>query len=315
MKYMLLVDSVAALPDSVFDVRPIKLMPIVINLDGEVMADDISEKELAAIYAKGNLSVGSEISTAPPTPSQIRDLILEEVVPHVDHVICLTLSKTTSPVYENVESVASSITKEAREVRDKLGIETPFRMTAINTGTTIAGEGLVALYADMLLTRGADTRKYPQSIEKFTQVARTYVIVRDLLYSRQRAKEKGIKTVSMGAALVGKAVGATPIVEITRDNTVPIATKRGFDSAVESLIEHCIDMIEEGLYFNFINVSYAGDLTDLNKMDAIKKLKSIASLHKVKVLFSVMGLASGTVYGAGGFAIGIAAKNQAVRPS
>jgi fatty acid-binding protein DegV len=314
MKYTLVVDSVAAMPENVFDTRPVKVLPVVININGEVKPDSISEQGLIDIYSGSDLSVHSKITTAPPSPEQITKFILEEVVPYSDYAICQSLSRVVSPIYDNFESVASHIAKSAREIRRDLGIEHPFRMTFLNTGTTIAGQGLVAIYADMLLSKGTEVQEYQKVIDRFTKVVRTYVIVRDLVYTRQRAIEKGVKTVGYGAALLGKTVGLTPIVEICNDKTTPLSSKRGFENALERLINYSIDRIEEGLYIPVINISYAGDLNDVHSMAIMDRLKEAAKKHKVKLLFGVMGLGSSTVYGPGGFSIGIAPKNLKDKP-
>lgn len=314
MKYTLVVDSVAAIPEKILKTRPIKVLPVVININGKPQADNISEQELINIYSGTELSVKSEISTAPPTPQQISQFILEKVAPYSDYAICQSLSRVTSPIFDNVESVATQISKDARVTRDELGIEHPFRMTYLNTGTTVAGQGLVALYADMLLSRGTEIQEYATTIEKFTKVVKTYMIVRDLLYTRQRAIEKGVKTVGFGTALLGKTVGLTPIVEICNDKTTPISTKRGFDGALERLVEYTIDRIKDGLYIPIVNISYAGDLKDIRNLPVMNKLQDVAVKHKIKLMFGVMGLGSSNVYGPGGFSIGIAPKNQKDKP-
>lgn len=314
MKYTLVVDSVAALPEFVFKTRPIKVLPITININGQVKPDSIDEQGLIDIYEGSELSIKSAITTAPPTPDQIRKFILTEVAPFSDYAICQSLSRVVSPIFDNFEMVSSQIAKESRETRDNLGIEHPFRMTFLNTGTTLAGQGLVALYADMLLSKGVEIQEYTKTIDRFTKVVRTYAIVRDMFYSRKRAIEKGVKTVGFAPALLAKAVGLTPIVEIYNDLTTPIVTKRGFDSAFESIIRYAIDRIKEGLMIPIVNISYAGDLNDIYKLIIIDELNDVAKTHNVKLLFGVMGLGSSTVYGPGGFSIGIAPKNQKDKP-
>lgn len=315
MKFTLVVDSVAAIPESIFKSRPIKVLPIQININGDIKPDSIDEQGLIDIYQGSELSIKSEISTVPPSPDQIKEFILREVAPYSDYAICQSLSKVTSPIFNNFEMVASQIAKEARELRDGLGIEHPFRMTYLNTGTTLAGQGLVALYADMLLTKGAEIQEYSKVIDKFTKVVRTYAIVRDIFYSRKRAIEKGVKTVGFAPALLGKTVGLTPVVEIYNDLTTPVTTKLGFEKAFDSVIRYCIDRIKDGLYIPIVNISYAGNLEDIHKESVIDELKEVADKHKVKLLFGVMALGSSTVYGPGGFSIGIAPKNQKDKPA
>ena len=276
MKYIIVVDSVAAIPESIFKSRPIKVLPITININGEEKPETVNEQELIDFYKSGELAVHSEITTAPPSPDQITKFILEEVAPYADFAICQTFTKAASPIYSNFEEAASKIAKDSRVVRNNLGIEQPFRMTYLNTGTGIAAQGLVAIYADLLLTRGAEVQEYTEVMEKFTKVVRSYAIVKDIYYSRQRALEKGIKSVGLGSALLGKAIGLTPIIENYNDQSGPVVTKRGFDNALDSLIQYAIDRIKDGLYIPIINISYAGDLNDIHSLPIVERLKKTA---------------------------------------
>lgn len=314
MKYTIVVDSVAAIPQNIFKTRPIKVLPITIDINGERKPEIIDEKELIEFYKSGELSIHAKITTAPPSPEQITDFILKEVAPFSDYAICQTFTRAASPIYDNFEIAASGIAKKSKDLRTELGITHPFRMAYLNTGTGIAAQGLVAIYADIMLTRGAEFRDYNERIEKFTKVVRSYAIVRDIYYSRQRALEKGIKSVGWGAALIGKAAGLTPIIENYADQANAIATKRGEQKALESLLQYAIDRIKDGLYLPVVNISYAGDLDDLHSLPIVENLKTTAKEHNVNVLFGVMKLGSSMMYGPGGFSIGLAPKNQKDKP-
>ncbi len=314
MKYTIVVDSVAAIPEHIFKTRPIKVLPITIDIDGVVQQEIIDERELITFYKSGELSIHSKITTAPPSPEQISDFILNEVAPYSDYAICQTFSRAASPIYNNFEIAASGIAKKSKDVRVKLGIDHPFRMTYLNTGTGIAAQGLVAIYADILLSRGTDFMEYTETVEKFTRVVRSYAIVRDIYYSRKRALEKGIKSVGWGSALIGKAAGLTPVIENYADDSNAIVTKRGEDKALESLLRYAIDRIKDGLYVPVINISYAGDLNDLYQLPIVDELQETAKTHKVKILFGVMKLGSSMMYGPGGFSIGLAPKNSKDKP-
>lgn len=315
MKYTIVVDSVATIPEFVFKNRPIKVLPVSVNINGKTMPDNIDEKSLIDIYQGSDLSIKSDVTTTPPSPKEIRDFIINEIAPHYDYAICQSVSRVVSPIFDNFAEVSTHIAKDAKEARNKLGIEQPFRMTSLNSGTTLAGQGLIAIYADILLSKGTELNDYKRVIEKFTKAVRTYAIVRDILYSRKRAIEKGVQTVGFGPALLGKTLGVTPIVEICNDLTTPVQNKRGFNAAFESLIRYAIDRIGEGLYVPIVNISYAGDLADIENLPIVNQLKDVANKHKVKLFFGIMGLGSSTVYGPGGFSIGIAPKNQTIKPS
>ncbi len=314
VKYIIVVDSMAAIPEALFKSRPIKVLPITININGDEKPETLNEKELIEFYASDELKAQSKITTSAPSPEQIADFILDEVVPHADFAICQTFSKAASPIYDNFKEASSRIAKRSRDLRNDLGIEHPFRMTYMNTGTGIAAQGLVAIYADMLLNKGMEIQDYTRTIEKFAKLVRSFAIVKDIYYTRQRALERGIKSVGLAPALLGKAVGLTPIIENHSDQGVPVVTKRGVEKAMQSLMQYTIDRIKEGLYVPVVNISYAGDLRDIRALPLYEELRDTAKEHKVQVLYGVMKLGCSLVYGPGGFSIGIAPKNTKDKP-
>ena len=159
---------------------------------------------LIDIYKSGEVSIDADIDVITPTPELISKFILDNVVTEVDFAICQTIAKTVSPIYDNLSDVANTISKESRQVRDNAGIDQPFRMTYLSSGTTVAGQGLLCIYADFVLSRGMDYGQYKIQIEKFKKLTKGYLVVNDILYARHRTKLRGVKTVALPVAVVGK---------------------------------------------------------------------------------------------------------------
>jgi len=67
-------------------------------------------------------------------------------------------------------------------------------------------------------------------------LVRSFAIVKDIYYTRQRALERKIKSVGLAPVTPGKAVGLTPIIENHSDQSVPVVTNRGVEKAMQSLI-------------------------------------------------------------------------------
>lgn len=315
MKYTIIIDSIAGIPNHILEARPFKVMPVTVELNGEVMPDTFDEQTLIEFYRGDSLNVKSQVSSAAPSEDDISNLIAREVAPFSDYAFCQTVSKQVSPTFENFERAASGIATRARTIRDRLSIEHPFRMSCINTGTTIAGQGLIAIYADMLLSKGADVAEYTKTMNKLVRLVHCYPVVADIYYTRERGLERGVKTVSLPAAMLGKTVGLNPIVQITYDHVAkPVLTKRGLPNSIGHLLKYAADRIKEGLYVPLINLSYAGDPKELETFDHYAELISTAKAHKVTVLKGVMSLAASVVYGPGAFALGIAPRNQKALP-
>jgi len=275
MKYVIIIDSVAAVSNYFLNNRPFEVMPVSVKVDGELVPDSFDRREL----------------------------------------ICQTISKKVSVTFDNFQLAANGISKGAREVRDALNIEHSFHMNCINTGSTIAGSGLIAIYADVILSKGTSYNDYISVMQKFTRMVHCYGVVPDVLYSRARAMDKGIKSLSFPAALFGKTVGLNPIVRITYDHqTKPVLMKRGMENAIDSLLNYATERVKEGLYTPIVNLSYAGDPSELEALKSFQRLLSNAKKRKINVLVGVMSLAAGVVFGPGALTMGIAPKDQKAVP-
>lgn len=316
MKYAIIIDSVAAVPNKFIETRPFIVMPVSIEIDGELVPDDFDEKQLIEFYTGGKLDTSSTIKSSPPSIQQISDLINEKVAPFYDYAFCQTISQKVSPTFDNFQLAANGIAKSTRETRNGLGIEHSFHMNCISTGSTIAGSGLIAIYADIILSKGISYNDYTNTIQKFTRLTQFYGVVTDVMYSRSRALEKGVKAVSFPAALFGKTVGLNPLIQITHDHeTKPVLMKRGIDKAIISLLDFANERVKEGLFAPIINLSYSGDPADLNEFKSYQRLRTTCQKHKVSLLLGAMSLSAGVIFGPGALTMGIAPKNQKVIPS
>lgn len=315
MKYAIIIDSVAAVPAYFLEKRPFAVMPVSVELDGELVPDAFDESELIDFYSGGQLKVKSKVKSSPPSREQISDLVIKTVAPEFDYAFCQTISKKVSPTFDNFQTASQSIAKGAREIRDELGLEHSFHMNCVDTGSTMTGSGLIAIYADMILNKGIRYNDYVSTINKFSKLVHCFCVIPNVLYSRARALEKGLKTMSFPAALVGKSVGLNPVVQISYDHiTKPVTMLRGLDKSVDALFSYAAAQIENGLYVPIVNISYAGDRRDLKDHESFKHLMNVAKEHNVKVLTSVMSLAAGIIFGPNAVALGIAPKDQKAIP-
>lgn len=314
MNYTLILDSSAALPESIVKKRPIKILPITVRIDGDEIPDIVDEKKLIEIYASGRVSTTADIDVITPDHELITNFILQEVVPNYDFAICQTLAKTVSPIYGNLSNAAKQISGRAREAREKQGIDLPFRMTYMSTGTTVAGQGLLAIYADIMLSKGMDYSQYKTQIEKFKRLAKGYLVVKDMVYARHRAKMRGVKTVALPVAVIGKLVGLTPIALNHNEDLRVVSMQAGYQKSGNKLFRYASDRIKEGLHFNVINITIAGAPADLDDFSDFLALKKEAKKAGVNLLVGVMSLAASINCGPGTIGLGIAPKNLDQEP-
>ncbi len=314
MKYAVVIDSVATLPESIIQSHPVKILPVSITIDGEVQPDTWVHDELAEIYASGRITKDAEIDTIPPTAEEIHSFIMKEVVPHYDYAVCQTVSAVQSPIYGAFEECANHINIDAKSKRNALGIQHPFYMSYVNSATSNAGQGLLALYAETIFAKETPFLTYRDQVEKVKLAVRTYTVVKDVLYTRNRAKRLGIESIALPTAFIGQLIGMSPIVKIARDTVTPIVLKPGFEKAVAKVCNYASEQIKAGLYLPIVNVAFAGPLEELEAIKEFAKLKQVAKENRVNLIVGMMSLCACINYSPGSFSLGIAPKNQKAEP-
>ncbi|RBP51067.1 DegV family protein [Arenicella xantha] len=314
MSYTIIIDSSAQLPESYIKDRPITVLPLHISLNGNVFSDRISENKLIDIYNSGEITVDAQISSEPITTGELIEFMVEKIIPNYDTAICQTIAKAHSATYDNYTNAINSILIESRRLRAAQDLPRPFRMTYMSTGNTSTGQGLVAAYADALVSRGYEFNKYKSQIEKFKVFAKSYTTIKDMVYGRHKSKQRGVSSVSYPTAVIMNKTGVVPIVCNNNEKMWVIGLQPKFEKAVNRIFRYAIERIKEGLYFNTIIVSIADDTGRLDNFSEYSKLISVAQQAGVQVLVNVMTLTIASNYGPGSFSLGIAPKNSKVEP-
>jgi fatty acid-binding protein DegV len=314
MSYTIIIDSSAQLPESFIKERPITILPFNISLNDVNLSDHISEAKLVEIYNSGDITVDAKIKSEPITSEELIQFMIEKIIPNYDTAICQTIAKAHSATYDNYTNSINTILIESRRLRTELNLPRPFRMTYMSTGNTSTGQGLVAAYADELVSRGYEFNQYKTQIEKFKVAAKTYTTIKDMVYGRHKSKQRGVDSVSYPTALIMNTTGVVPIVCNNNEKMWVIALQPKFEKAVNRIFSYAIDRIKEGLYFKTIIVSIADDVGVLYNFSEYSKLISTAEKAGVKVLVNVMTLTIASNYGPGSFSLGIAPKNTKIEP-
>jgi len=312
MSYVIVLDSSAQLPESFIQTRPIKILPLRINLNGTEFSDRTSEQDLVKLYASGEISVDAKIESLATSVDQIRQYMVEEVVPHYEVAVCQTIAKAYSATYDHYTQAIEPILSDARELRGQT--TRPFRMVHTNTGNTSTGQGLIAVYADVALAKGLQYNEYASTIAKFKARTKAFTVLKDMVYGRHKSKQRGASSVSFPTALLMNAVGAVPVVCNSDDEMWVIGIKPKFEKAVNGILIYAMERIKEGLLFNCIILSIAADTAELDNFDEFANLKKVAAEYGVKIMVNVMTLSITCNYGPGSFSLGIAPKNTKAEP-
>ncbi len=306
MRMGIVVDSACDLPQQFLKENNIIVLPITVRIGDAVLADHRDEEATLGFLHAHVAERGHEAETTPFTVNQIRDLFLGQLVIDYDHVFCMTITKTRSPIYDNAMQASFAILNDYKPVRQAAGHNSPFALRVIDTQNLFAAQGVTAVEAVRMRAAGANVQQIRVRLEELAAHTHGYMIPRDLYYLRARARTKGDRSVGLLSAALGSALDIKPVLHGFNGNTEPVAKIKGFDNAVEQLFKFSGNRVMAGLMTPTLCLSYGGELSELRALPGYQRLRDICTNHNVEVFESVMSLTGMVNVGKGAVVVGFA---------
>ncbi|NII11966.1 DegV family protein [Oleiagrimonas sp. C23AA] len=308
MRIGLVMDASCDLPRQFIEAHHIEILPITVRIDGEAFVDQRDPDELRRFFDEQLGSRSHAAETEPLSADEIHALFLERLAIEYDCVFCLTITASRSPIHDNATRASFAVLKDYRTVRQRAGVTGPFLMRVIDTQSLFAGSGVVVVEAARQIDAGHNPAQIRERLEYVAQRSYAYALPRDLYYLRARAKKKGDRSVGLFGAALGSALDIKPLIRAHHGETGPVGKVRGFETGVETLIEHTIERIRAGLLVPVVTVSYGGALEELPAMPGYTRLREVCIEHEIELLESPMSITGMVNVGEGGLVIGFASE-------
>jgi DegV family protein with EDD domain len=306
MRIGIVVDSACDLPQDFITQHNIVLLPITVRIGEAILADHRDEQATLSFLHAHVAENGAEAETIPFSVQQIRDLFLQRLVIDYDHVFCMTINKTRSPIHDNALQASFAILNDYKPVRQAAGFNSPFALRVIDTQNLFAAQAVTAVEAVRLRDSGASVQQIRERLEELAGNVHGYMIARDLYYMRARARSKGDRSVGLLSAALGTALDIKPVLHGYRGDTAPVAKIKGFDAAVQKLFAFVGKRVAAGLMTPTLCLSYGGELSELRALPGYTALRQTCEAHGVDVLESVMSLTGMVNVGKGAITLGFA---------
>ena len=306
MRIGIVVDSACDLPADFIREHNIVLLPITVRIGEAVLADHREEEATLAFLNAHVATGGAEAETIPFSVNQIRDLFLQRLVIDYDHVFCLTITRTRSPIHDNALQASFAILNDYRPVRQAAGHNSPFALRVLDTQNLFAAQAVTAVEAVRLREQDVSVAQMREQLEKLAGNVHGYMITRDPYYIRARGRHKGDRSVSLLSAALGSALDIKPVLHGYRGETAPVAKIKGFDNAVQRLFDFAAKRVAHGLLTPVMCVSYGGPMDELRALPGYASLRSACEAKGVQLLESVMSLTGMVNVGKGAVTIGFA---------
>ena len=306
MRIGIVVDSACDLPPAWLEANDVVLLPITVRIGDAVIADHRNEQATLQFLDSHVAERGAEAETTPFTVEQVRQLFLERLVVEYDYVVCMTITRTRSPIYDNTEQASFAILNDYKPIRAAAGHDSPFALRVMDTGSVFAGQGVPAVEAVRLRTTDDTLAQKRARLDHVVARTQAYMVPRDLNYLRARTRHRGDRSVSLLAATLGTALDIKPILHCSRGETGPVAKIKGFQAATGALFGKVAQRVGAGLVTPTVCLAYGGELDELRRLPGYAELREACQARGVELFESVMSLTGMVNVGKGSVVVGYA---------
>ncbi len=305
MRKALVVDAGCDLSEATRKAFGIEMWPIeVVHPDGNFV-DTRDEGAMLAMYQRGTDHLLAA-STQPLDIGRARAKLMEFTT-RQDELLYLSIMTKRSPAMAQAKLAADSLPLSLRTER-KLRDMNQFRFQVADSAQLFAGYALVAVAAQSFLQQ-RPLEDCARLIAEFGNSVSGYLIPGELRTIRERAMKKGEESVSLLGYALGTALDIKPLIAARQGKTAAVTKIRGFEHAINSLVDAVIQQIKGGIVtFPAITLVYGGALTELEAMPAVRKLREAASAHDIAIYTSMMSMTGVINVGPGGFSLALASK-------
>ncbi len=304
MSTVIIVDSACELPTTLERSKAIKLLPINVTLGEKLVRDRYRSSEVLQMVAEGEICAKRYANSDPASAEQIISFLIKDILPSYDYAIVQTVSSVRSEQYALWNQVNGHFTSRYRNYRNSQ--QQKFSLNVIDSESAYGAQGLLAMETIRLAKKARSKRELIAKLKNFTKHIQSYSAPADLGYLRQRAKQRGDSTVGLVDTMIGKMLKVSPVIYGMRNQIGLSAQPRGHQNAIDLINQHAITALKKGMASPYINVSFGGQLSELEQMESLDELKYVAEQHDCQVFSSVSRLSSLINLGPGNFSLSFA---------
>lgn len=299
MRIGVVIDSACDLPAEYIKQQGILVLPINLYLGDEHLLDvrdPVATIDFYERYAKNRKQAAS---TAPPDTEQIIESLLA-YANQFDRLLIVTVTSTRSKVFEHVTHAQLPLLNALIKQRRQENIGGSVLLRVHDSKTMFTGQAvLVHEMVKLLQKEELDFNELCRRADEISEHIHAYLVPNDLFYVRERARQKGENSVSWLGYQAGTLLNIKPIIHMHQGDSGTLMTARGFESALEKLLEIAVSAIDQGLKTNTVVMSYAGDPAVMGDNRLIREFRAYAATKGVDVLESVMSTTAGLNVGPG----------------
>jgi DegV family protein with EDD domain len=308
MRFGIFVDAACDLPPSFVRDNPVYVLPVPIRIGERFVIDDRNETVTKRFFEKALAAGATDVESQPYSEKELEEIFLGKLVLEFDYVICLTITRTRSPIFERTQAASFHILTRYRPVRERAGVQGPFAMRVFDSQSLFAGQGVQILELARLLREDMPVTRVFKRLEEIIPQTYAYLVPTDLYHLYTRARKRGDKSVGFLGYTLGSALDVKPIARSFRGDTGPVAKVRHFDAAAERVFANVTREIERGLVAPFVNLSFGGDWAPIRELGGYRRMAEAAASRGVEICWSHLSITAGVNVGPGSLTVGMIAQ-------
>jgi fatty acid-binding protein DegV len=301
----LMVDASAELPQQTLLEPHLRLMPVRVLINGETIVDQRNSTATHQ-FNQTRLNMKGAVSSRslPLKSEEIANFMLRHVATDFDHAFGLFPARTHSPVFERAFDAASRVISLSMPVRNAVGLKGPLLSECYDSQSLFSGYGVQVQEVLRMMSMARSQSTLRARLEHIIPRTVCYVAPADWTYMHARTKAKGESINGALGTLAARWLKLIPVVVIQRGQNSVVAKARTLAQAREDIFQRAAAALQTGLEAPYINLSFSGNLADLEAMPGVAALRELANQRSVELSLAEMSPSNSVMLGSGALTLG-----------
>ena len=305
----IVIDSAAEVPQSVLENPRVRLLPVAIKIADRTYIDERKPAATRDFNSRMlELRTAEVYRSQPPGEPEVRKFLLDAVATDFDHVFGLFVMSTRSPIFRAAFDAASRVITESMPVRMRAGVKGPLLVECHDSMNLFSGYGVQVLEALRVFEAEPLVSNVRARMQESARAAHGYLAPSNLDYLLTRARARGDNSVGAFGQAAAKMLGIMPILRGLQGKTEAVAKVRGVAAARTHILTLARRELGKGLLAPFIDVSYSGDVSEVEAMPEYRALVLDATGKNVRVALQEMAPTNSVNAGANALSVGFVAR-------
>lgn len=307
-RLLIVVDAGCDMPTAWLHNHGVAVIPVEIQVGERTVRDGRDDTYCGEFAHELRNAAMPVLRTEPLKPVEIRDHLQSWMGPAVDYVLQLTFAASRSKVHLSSLTAMQSLVLIHNKVRRSMPGRGSLNAWVIDSQSGLTGLALLLAHAVALRDRGVAAAQISPALKMMRDKLHTLLVPGDLRYVAQDAQRRRERGLPMWKAVLGRALGLTPVIYGGAGEMHPIARIRGQQRACEFALARTTRHVELGLATATVCVSYSGDVEALVAMPSFVLLNAECKRRGVELITSTMSMVGTMTLGPGAMSVSFASE-------